>query len=1092
MWTLAKLRLSLYSGITFFVNCRFLFCSQRWGVAERQELDEEFTKFFPEAATEVTSDTLVSHITSLATDTKRQQFTLLSTISNYHWIDNIASRSGKKMQKERTRYVNHTVFYPYVLSTNLKHLPTSPRNRLILMTMKEGYENSLCDLVKHLLKEERGPEGDVADTIDVEPPPPKRRRYAVKSVTVSPQTVCDSIGVDLNAVLNSTKSDRPLYDSFKEQLISDGIIQWRMHEEGKDICVMNNINTSTGVLLPSSFVHVTCISQDQEHIVKCSCDIFRLIQRAAKQDVPLIPVEDEDTEVPDASFSCMHCRFYREFLLNAYEEIREETAALSRPLNMVKQSINEMNTPVKLLGDVFPNSTTKFSVRGEHDYAILTFNFRRGKCYAKCLSGMCGAKLLNKKKMPKKVSLAKEMKLCPHMNTLCEHIDTWKGYFPTYFREEDEDEDEEFVNAPQVDDLNMDDDGIEEALTNGNFNLDTGLWEFPALSKHKPYLEHNNPTLIQHTQQRNEFIGSTLFKGNTGRYSHMALLTPVNGRNCECGAGFEGVNPELEGTATLYTRMGPVELRYYNQVCQNGSCKVSYEEAAEEKGIFFWSTQTAAGDEIGWDFINQVMRTKISFTAFCEEMTRKYQTNNIMAAPFMGRKTFIKWFFAWLGAFKIDFRQQVDRWCKYNPKILACDGTHIGVSIRHMDLGQPVTAVDDHDRTLPAKHKRFDRVLLRDKEARKHLRYLCKKYLKKPFKADEVLQANEEEFRNAHLLEFVNSMAEDALTDVMYAFVTKSQHEEVITSLAKLMYMLSGDAAMSSVLPFAGHPTLHNCIRDVRAGQLAQKNAEEMRTYCVEIVDLLQVSVKHECINMITCFLEYLMLRIELVHSTNRATPQATEIPDTYNPASGTCYYFTESGNAVRRMPTYQVSRSGRRRNYDDEPEVDDPCTKMYPSVSFGGFGYMFLWFCPIHGHAYGFHLIAGGEGRKDPFSSLYKYMDTPPEHIFYDFACQLQEYCLNREPELFKNTRFWHDLFHSITHLCGPNFKSGRVTGLEGINSEICEQVNAFLQCIKYTASHLSQQHFVFFVQFFLYLLNKDKTKKFEQQAAVAVAGHL
>ena len=114
------------------------------------------------------------------------------------------------------------------------------------------------------------------------------------------------------------------------------------------------------------------------------------------------------------------------------------------------------------------------------------------------------------------------------------------------------------------------------------------------------------------------------------------------------------------------------------------------------------------------------------------------------------------------------------------------------------------------------------------------------------------------------------------------------------------------------------------------------------------------------------------------------------------------------------------------------------------------------------------------------------------PEDIYYDFACQLSEYCLNREPELFKNTRFWHDLFHSIGHVCGINFKSGRVLGLEGVNTEICEQVNSLMQCIKYTGSHLSQEHFTFFVQFFLYLMNKEKTKTFCQQAVIAVAGQM
>ena len=85
-------------------------------------------------------------------------------------------------------------------------------------------------------------------------------------------------------------------------------------------------------------------------------------------------------------------------------------------------------------------------------------------------------------------------------------------------------------------------------------------------------------------------------------------------------------------------------------------------------------------------------------------------------------------------------------------------------------------------------------------------------------------------------------------------------------------------------------------------------------------------------------------------------------------------------------MPYYELDRStgregGRRKNYDECPQVDSICTKNFPTVSFGGYGYMFLFFCPIHGHCYGFHLLSGGEGRKDPFSVMYKYMKTPQKN---------------------------------------------------------------------------------------------------------------
>ena len=113
-------------------------------------------------------------------------------------------------------------------------------------------------------------------------------------------------------------------------------------------------------------------------------------------------------------------------------------------------------------------------------------------------------------------------------------------------------------------------------------------------------------------------------------------------------------------------------------------------------------------------------------------------------------------------------------------------------------------------------------------------------------------------------------------------------------------------------------------------------------------------------------------------------------------------------------MPEYRLSGRITTANYDEPPVVDGICSNKFPRAHTASFRYLFLWFCPIHGHAYGFHLIQGGEGCKEPFSSLYKYLETPPKDVFYDFACQLSEYCLNREPELFKNTRFWHCLLYT------------------------------------------------------------------------------
>ena len=77
--------------------------------------------------------------------------------------------------------------------------------------------------------------------------------------------------------------------------------------------------------------------------------------------------------------------------------------------------------------------------------------------------------------------------------------------------------------------------------------------------------------------------------------------------------------------------------------------------------------------------------------------------------------------FGWIASFKIDFWKEVDPWCHYNPRMLACDGTHIGVSVRNMHLDPAVTTNDDKETTLKSVHKRNDRLILWDKTQQKHI-----------------------------------------------------------------------------------------------------------------------------------------------------------------------------------------------------------------------------------------------------------------------------------------------------------------------------------------------------------------------------------
>ena len=93
-----------------------------------------------------------------------------------------------------------------------------------------------------------------------------------------------------------------------------------------------------------------------------------------------------------------------------------------------------------------------------------------------------------------------------------------------------------------------------------------------------------------------------------------------------------------------------------------------------------------------------------------------------MAASFMSTNTFIFHFFGWLSNMKIDFRKEVDPECSYKPQILACDGTHIGVSMKHMKLENPTTKKDVPTQ-LSSQHQHLQRTMIGEKEPRVHLWY---------------------------------------------------------------------------------------------------------------------------------------------------------------------------------------------------------------------------------------------------------------------------------------------------------------------------------------------------------------------------------
>ena len=132
-----------------------------------------------------------------------------------------------------------------------------------------------------------------------------------------------------------------------------------------------------------------------------------------------------------------------------------------------------------------------------------------------------------------------------------------------------------------------------------------------------------------------------------------------------------------------------------------------------------------------------------------------------------------------------------------------------------------------------------------------------------------------------------------------------------------------------------------------------------MRRYNTQISDLFALSIKSSSTAVLPPFFRYLTEKVKSIQYGDLQPTPVEEIEGTYDPRTGTAYYFTVSGSQLQKMPQYEKNL---KDNKNREPRQDQDCRKVYPTVSHGGYSYILLWFCPIHGHSYGFHIIDGAE----------------------------------------------------------------------------------------------------------------------------------
>uniref|UniRef100_A0A7M5UHH5 HMG domain-containing protein n=2 Tax=Clytia hemisphaerica TaxID=252671 RepID=A0A7M5UHH5_9CNID len=575
------------------------------------------------------------------------------------------------------------------------------------------------------------------------------------------------------------------------------------------------------------------------------------------------------------------------------------------------------------------------------------------------------------------------------------------------------------------------------------FDVESGLWTF-----HK-----NSPSKINVSS---DSTCETLKKNFKARIiPETGSLYQSNSEKCSCGNYWQ----KKKRTSTLYSMMSACDIEVIEKYCV---CGKREEWDGAEHSIYRSTRSTCAGYELGWQFVNTVLDSG-TFSGFISKMTYNYELSS-SPRPFMSLQTFIKWFFGWASAMNIDFRMGC-KGCGENPKVLACDGTKIGTNFKNVF----VTPIEKPSYDHPSHgdswyYGSMDRCPLKNQLARTAF-------------AELVDQDTTE-----HL---------EAIPDELKPFA--SQRNETDVDHLKKAYsnvykQLSRTSSVDTIIPFE---IVEFCLQASEFALLGLSSLSKVHelislftSYNMEIATLIRSSltVHKSPTRDIFDMIRYCCNKCKEVHAHDVKPEGANPISGTYNPPrDGRAYYFSNHGQQIRKIRSFPIDK----RNQASKPSTE--CSKKFPVVSKTGTSYLFAWFCPLHGHCYGYHVIPFSEGRKDPFSSLYMFCELPPDVVLYDFGCQLDEYCRNRESGFFCCTRFFHDIFHGYNHVCGSTFRCDRLNGFHVMNTSICEQFNSFLQCIKRSAKLMSQTHFNFYLQFFIHVWNMKKQTSFEAKINIA-----
>ena len=222
-------------------------------------------------------------------------------------------------------------------------------------------------------------------------------------------------------------------------------------------------------------------------------------------------------------------------------------------------------------------------------------------------------------------------------------------------------------------------------------------------------------------------------------------------------------------------------------------------------------------------------------------------------------------------------------------------------------MDKPVTQ-PDLDEVKKAKHQRIKMLLIGQKSTREAIRYCCNDILGKITNEERAKYVNPQQ-THLNLHQTVQMKCSQPVRNFIQTVIDKNQDKHLLKEMAYILHMLTGDAAISSVIPVSGHqPVTMACISLRFHNTLSDAHMKDVNKYTKEVPKLLCLAQLNDCVELITAFILELIDMTVNVHQNDYTFPPPSPIPGSYNPPSGTAYYFSPTGQHVCRMSDLQVN----------------------------------------------------------------------------------------------------------------------------------------------------------------------------------------